>query len=168
MSIEKQLCRIAEGDDRAFEELYLSTRRGVYAFLYTYFHNHHDTEDAVQSVYLKVKRSIHQYDASRGNGRAWLLQIAKNHAKNELRRNAREESMEDPDLFCAPSSDPLPVTDMMERVLTEEERRLIVLHVLWGYKHRELARMLDIPTGTVTSKYKRAIEKLRRAWKQEV
>ena len=75
--------------------------------------------------------------------------------------------MEDPDLFSSPSSDPLPVTDMMERVLTEEERRLIVLHVLWGYKHRELAQMLGVPTGTVTSKYKRAIEKLRRAWKEE-
>ena len=51
--------------------------------------------------------------------------------------------------------------------LSEEEQRIVTLHVQWGYKHRELAQILGCPTGTVTSKYKRAIEKLRKALKEE-
>jgi RNA polymerase sigma-70 factor (ECF subfamily) len=56
----------------------------------------------------------------------------------------------------------------MDRALTDEEQRIIILHVLWGYKHREIGKILDCPTGTVTSKYKRAIEKMRKALKEGV
>ena len=55
----------------------------------------------------------------------------------------------------------------MQRVLTEEEQRIVTLHVVWNYKHREIAEMLGVPTGTVTSKYKRSIEKLKNAFKEE-
>jgi RNA polymerase sigma-70 factor (ECF subfamily) len=54
------------------------------------------------------------------------------------------------------------ITDIIERVLSEDEKKILILHVLWGYKHREIAQELSCPTGTVTSKYKRAIEKLRK------
>lgn len=58
------------------------------------------------------------------------------------------------------------VTDVMQRVLSLEEQRIVTLHVLWDYKHREIGQALDMPTGTVTSKYKRAIEKLRNVLKE--
>ncbi len=166
MSTDELLRRISEGDNIAFEKLYLETRRGLYAFLYTYLHNHHDVEDAMQDVYLKIKRNIHLYDPTR-NGRAWMLEIAKNHALNEIRRQKKQEQREDVDeLSSCPPKDSLSVTDLMERILSEEERRIIVLHVLWGYKHREIGEIIGAPTGTVTSKYKRATEKLRLAIKE--
>lgn len=59
------------------------------------------------------------------------------------------------------------VFDAMQRVLSEEENRIVVLHVLWGYKHREIAALLNCPVGTVTSKYKRAAEKLRQFLKEK-
>ena len=163
MSTEALLRRIADGDERAFEALYLETRRGVYAFLYTYLRNHHDTEDAMQTVYLKIKQGIHLYDKARG-GRAWILEIAKNQALNMLARNGRVECVEDLDPYLStPPDGSLPIRDLMERILAEEERRIVVLHVLWGYRHREIAAILGLPIGTVTSKYKRATDKLRRA-----
>ncbi len=166
MSTEELLRRISEGDNNAFEKLYMETRRGLYAFLYTYLHNHHDVEDAMHDVYLKIKRSIHTYDPTK-NGRAWMLEIAKNHALNEIRRKKRVDPTEDMnDLSTCMPDQTLTVTDLMERLLTEEERRIIVLHVLWGYKHREIGEMLGCPTGTVTSKYKRATEKLRNGMKE--
>ncbi len=166
MGVNDLLRRIAEGDNAAFERLYIETRRGVYAFLFTYLHNHEDTEDAMQTVYLKIKRNIHKYDRGR-NGRAWMLEIAKNHALNEIRQRSRCDLVEDVDIYASqPADTSFMITDLMERELTEEERRIIVLHVLWGYKHREIAELIGIPTGTVTSKYKRATEKLRRAIKE--
>ncbi len=168
--IDGLLRLIAIGDNAAFERLYMQTRRGVYAFLYTYFHNAADTEDALQSVYLKIKMNIIGYRAGT-NARAWILQIAKNHALNELRRR-KAESISD-EVVAANASEiwqdienSSGITDVMQSVLSEEEQRIVTLHVLWNYKHREIAEMLECPLGTVMSKYKRSIEKMRRALKE--
>ena len=168
--IDGLLRLIAMGDNAAFEKLYAQTRRGVYAFLYTYFHNAADTEDALQSVYLKIKMNIVGYRAGT-NARAWILQIAKNHALNELRRR-KVETISD-EMVAANAVDVLQdienssgITEVMQKVLSEDEQRIVTLHVLWDYKHREIAKMLDSPLGTVLSKYKRAIEKMRKALKE--
>ncbi len=164
--IDGLLRRVANGDNVAFGELYEKTKRGVFAFLHTYLQNYADTEDAMQTVYLKVKQGIWSYKVGT-NGRAWLLQIAKNHALNELKK--RKDTL---------SLDGIEVVDrvhgyaehgvmaVMDEVLSEEEKRIVTLHVLWKYKHREIAQILDCPTGTVTSKYKRAIEKLQKKLKE--
>ena len=165
--IDGLLRLIALGDNDAFGRLYARTKKGVYAFLYTYFHNAADTEDAMQNVYLKIKASIASYRIGT-NAKAWILQIAKNHALNELRRKKSEVVSDDVVAWNMPNEVAVSegITDVMQKVLTEEEQRIVTLHVLWGYKHREIAKMFDCPTGSVTSKYKRSIEKMRKALKE--
>lgn len=164
-NIDSLLRKIAQGDNKAFETLYIRTSRGVYAFLYGYFHSHADTEDAMQTVYLKVKTGIGSYRAGT-NGRAWLLQIAKNHALNELAKRKNTVSIDEIDIPTRESFDE-GFTAELRKILTEEEYQIVTLHALWQYKHREIAEMLSYPTGTVTSKYKRAIEKLKARLKEE-
>ena len=94
-----------------------------------------------------------------------LLQVAKNHALSEIKKSSRESSAEILEKMSVDQRD-FCVTDAMQRVLTEEEQRIVALHVLWGYKHREIAKQLNVPLGTVTSKYKRSVEKLRHALKE--
>jgi RNA polymerase sigma-70 factor (ECF subfamily) len=164
--IDKLLQKIAAGDNAAFEELYAKTKRGVFAFLHTYLQNYADTEDAMQTVYLKIKTGISSYRTGT-NGRAWILQIAKNHALNEQKKRRATTSLDDVELIA--KAEPIAesgVMEVMERVLTAEERRIVTLHVLWRYKHREIGKILDLPTGTVTSKYKRSIEKLQKNLKE--
>lgn len=162
------LLRIAQGDNDAFEQLYIQTRRGVYAFLYTYYHNASDTEDGMQSVYLNIKKGIHTYRPG-SNPSAWILQIAKNLAYNDLKKKKREvptdEMKEGTYEYEGGRGE---ITELMERILSEDEQRIVTLHVVWDYKHREIAEILGCPTGTVTSKYKRAIEKLKKSLKEEM
>lgn len=167
------LRRIAEGDNQAFERLYTETKRGVYAFLYTYFNNRFDCEDAMQTVYLKIKSNISGYRFGT-NGMAWILQIAKNTALNELRSKAtrdRYSATESAAAWCD-GTERAAVRDMlvstMKRVLDADEQRIVVLHVVWGYKHKEIAADTGAPIGMITSKYKRAIEKLKKALKEEM
>ena len=164
--IDDLLRRLREGDDAAFEELYVGTLRGVYAFLYSYFRDHHDAEDASQTVYLKIKLNIHSY--KNGGGRAWMLEIAKNYALNELKVRRRVQLVDGTEELSAltggaPDDKPgeLELIDIMKKTLTEEEERITVLHVLWGYKHRDIGRILSLPPATVRSKYSRAMEKMR-------
>lgn len=149
------------GDNEAFAVLYAATVRGLYAFLYPYFRNRADTEDALHTVYLRVKRYCGNYRAHT-DARAWLLQVAKNHALNELRRRRRECPLDE--------SAPIPARPepseglafaALNAALNESEREVVVMHVLWGYKHREIAAAEGIPLGTVTSRYKTAIGKMR-------
>ena len=162
------LVQIAQGDNNAFEQLYIQTRRGVYAFLYTYYHNALDTEDGMQSVYLNIKKGIHTYRPG-SNPSAWILQIAKNLAYNDLKKKKREvptdEIKEGSYEYEGGRGE---ITELMERILSEDEQRIVTLHVIWDYKHREIAEILGCPTGTVTSKYKRAIEKLKKSLKEEM
>lgn len=164
--IARLISLAADGDNEAFKKLYVKTARGVYAFLRTYFHNHFDTEDAVQTVYLKIKQNADKFKPGT-NGRAWILQIAKNHALDVLRKERYDRPLED---AHAVSVDDTPtdgtVISVMQKVLSEEEQRIVTLHVLWGYKHREIAEIMEMPTGTVTSKYKRSVEKLKNALKE--
>lgn len=164
VEINHLLHRIALGDNDAFAELYEQTKRGVYSFLYSYFHRTADTEDAMQTVYLKIKQNITKFRPGT-NGRAWILQIAKNHALNEIKKTSRTDSIEGMEIPHHVEHGT--VMDAMERALTEEEQRIIIMHVLWGYKHREIADTLECPVGTITSKYKRAIKKMQDALKEE-
>lgn len=165
--LDRLLRLVAQGDNVAFEEVYLRTKNGVYAFLYTYFHNTADTEDAMQCVYLKIKLNIASYRFG-SNASAWILQIAKHHAFNELRRRRKETVSDEMVALHTPETTAVSdgITDVMQRTLTEEEQRIVTLHVLWKYKHREIAEMLDCPIGTITSKYKRAIKKMQEALKE--
>lgn len=173
--IDRLLFKIGEGDNDAFKQLYIETKRGVYAFLYSYFRNRADCEDALQTVYLKIKQNAYRYNRGT-NGLAWILEIAKNTALNALRaennyRKAQELAtavsavapVDCVDGVCARDS----VMSAMKAVLTEEEQRIVILHVIWAYKHKEIAEIIGLPLGTVTSKYKRAVDKLKNKLKED-
>ncbi|MBQ9085484.1 MAG: RNA polymerase sigma factor [Clostridia bacterium] len=172
--IDRLLREVRQGDNNAFAELYLGTRRGVYAFLYSYLRHTEDTEDAMQTVYLKIKQNIKSYDISRP-ALPWILQIAKNLALNIIKKRGRVEygldegelerrMTEEENSFEMSDGS---VMDTMHRVLSPEEERIVVLYVIFGYKHREIADELGLPLGTVTSKYKRSLEKMRAALGEE-
>ena len=139
--LDRLIARIARGDNDALEELYEKTKRGVFAFLYSYLDNREDSEDAMQTVFLRIKTHAGSYREG-SNARAWMLQIAKNIALNELKCRKRRA---DADITLLPDRgerSELGITELMKKVLTEEERRIVALHVLWGYRHREIAAML--------------------------
>ncbi len=164
--IDKLLRNIALGDEQSFELLYDGAKKGVFAFLYTYLHNQADTEDALQTVFLKVKLHISSYQRGT-NGNAWLLQIAKNTALNIIAKRKNDIPLEDAVVVHNDKYSDGSITKLMQRVLDEEEQRVVTLHVLWAYKHREIAQLLNCPVSTITSKYKRAIAKLKKSLKEK-
>lgn len=169
--IDETLKKISQGDNSAFERLYIETRRGVYAFLFSYFNDKSDCEDAMQTTYLKIKQNIGSYSWG-SNGMAWILQIAKNTALNEIRRkskyeNFKSEAIKDEATCSTDYETKNALMTAMKKTLTSDEQQIVVLHVVWGYKHKEIAQITGAPVGTITSKYKRAVEKLKATLKEE-
>lgn len=160
--IETAIQRMARGDKEALADLYERTHTAIYAFIVSLLKDKHRADDVFQDVYLKVYEKADSYQA-KGKPMAWMITIAKNQCLMQFRKVKQEESLEDVEELWVTNP------DVEERLLLEaafkqisdEERNIIVLHVLSGLKHREIARILDLPLATVLSKYHRAMKKLK-------
>ena len=168
---ERLLPRVGQGDPEAFEVLYRSTEKAVYALALSILRNPHDAEDIVQETYLKVRAAAHLY-VPQGKPLAWLFTITKNLCRDLLRGQSRTEAAPDgaeDDLRFSYVSDPTDrlVLEAALKALGEEERQVVLLHAASGLKHREIARDLGLPLSTVLSRYSRALKKLQRYLTEE-
>ena len=168
---ERLLPLVGQGDLEAFEVLYRSTEKAVYALALSILRNPHDAEDIVQETYLKVRAAAHLY-VPQGKPLAWLFTITKNLCRDLLRGQSRTEAAPEgaeDDLRFSYVSDPTDrlVLEAALGALGEEERQVVLLHAASGLKHREIARDLGLPLSTVLSRYSRALKKLQRYLTEE-
>lgn len=168
--LNKCVLRIKEGDEQAFAEMYEATRRGVFSYVYSILRNFAVAEEIMQDTYINVKLKISTYKENT-NFTAWLLQIAKNLSYNYLRKSKRETVSDEAVVKAGKSysipDEGKPVISAMRKVLGQEELQIVLLHVVSGYKHREIAEFLGKPLGTVTWTYKNAVRKTREYLEKE-
>ncbi len=159
---------IAAGDIQAFEMLYLTAKASVYSFALSILKNTQDAEDALHDCFVRIYSAAASYQ-KRGNAKAWIMTITYNLCMQKLRQRQKvtDISEEDWGNFLEASDQISPddkiVLEQCMNALTDEERQIVVLHAVSGFKHREIAAMLSIPLPTVLSKYNRAIKKLQKA-----
>lgn len=164
--LDSLLASIARGDRDALAQLYHGTSTAVYSYALSVLKNSHDAEDVLHDCYLKVWLAADAY-RSAGKPMAWILTIAKNLCLQNLRQRQKTEPLSLEDWRgCLDASTEMTADDKvvlqqcMER-LTDDERQIVVLHAVSGFKHREVAELLDMALSTVLSKYHRAIKKMK-------
>ena len=168
---ESLLYRIAQEDPDAFETLYYATSGTIYGYILSILKNPQDAEDIMQDTYLKIRSAAHLY---RGGGKpmAWIFTIAKNLSLMRLRAGARTASLPLEELELAGwedhtvKQDDRIVLETALRILNEEERQIVILHAVSGMRHREIAENLQLPLGSVLSRYARALAKLKKELKK--
>ncbi len=166
VTLDEHLIRFAAGDDSEFEAFYRATQKTVYHIALGILGERSLAEDVMQTSYLKILANAGRYRAG-SNAAAWIARIARNEALNEKKRRSREQPTDESEVFGAKPDEYGFLTDLARRVLSEGEFTVLMLAAVDGYKRREIASMLSIPVPTVTWRYHRAIEKLRRALKEE-
>ena len=164
--LEELLAGVGRGEGPAFEELYRSTDRMIYAYALSLLRNHHDAQDVMMDAYLKIRSGAHLY-RPQGKPLAWIFTSVRNLARSRQRGAGREEllgDLDEPVLAFDPgdSSDDVIVLRQAIKSLGGEERQIVMLHAVTGLKHREIAELLELPLSTVLSKYSRALLKLRK------
>ncbi len=161
---ETLLEQIGQGSGEAFETLYHATDRAVFGFALSIVKNPHDAEDVMQDTYLQIRRYANSY-RPQGKPMAWILTIVKHLALSHL--SSRRCENIDEQHHLAQEGDQYEAAEnrlllqTLFKTLTDEERRIVVLHAQTGMKHREIAEILEMPLSTVLSKYVRAIGKLK-------
>ena len=163
--------RAREGDEIAFGRLVERYQRPAYAVALSVTGRHEDAEDAAQESFLVA---LDRLDECRSPDRfgGWLMTIVRNRSKNLIRRESLRETDQVPPGARSRAPTPDRVTEvrelrsLLERVLAElpeVQRQIVLLHDLEGWKHREIAERLDLPSGTVRSHLHFARKALRQA-----
>ncbi len=163
--------RIAGGDSKALDDLYELSYRPIFALLLSYTQNYQDAEDLLQETFLKIYQGARLYKP-RGNPMAWMMKIARNlylsyyHVSERNLTNFEEMSNQIP-FDNIPQAEDRLLIETMFQTLKVEERNIIVLHIMQGFKFREISDILDKPLGSVLSSYHRGLRKLKKASEEE-
>jgi RNA polymerase sigma-70 factor (ECF subfamily) len=162
--------RCRNGDRTAFGELVVRYQRPVYNAALWIVRKPEDASDVAQTVFLKVVEQLDDYDA-RYRFFSWIYRIAVNESLNLLRRNGREEALdEDVELAAEPSTDPerqLDVKERAERVrralleVSTTDRTVLMLRHFGELSYDEIAHVLDVDPKTVKSRLFDARHRLR-------
>jgi len=157
-----------------FNNEFLPHINSMYNFGYRLTLDRDDAKDLVQDTYLKAYRFIESFQKGT-NAKAWLFRILKNSFINDYRKKTKEPSKvdyqevesyynsEDVDRQITPDLRVESLKDMIGDEISNalnsldvDFRTVIILCDLEGFKYEEMAKILDIPIGTVRSRLHRA------------
>jgi len=171
--IEYYLSRMADGDNDALGSLYELIKTDVYAYALSRLKSKEDAEDVMHDTFVRIYRYASRYIPS-GRPMAWIITIAMNIAKRhrqiKMRHITLDENIGNSEMTEASFENDTAKSDFVRMLLShlsDEEREIVVLHAVSGFKHREIADMMGLSLGTVLSKYNRAIKKLRELNEEE-
>jgi RNA polymerase sigma-70 factor (ECF subfamily) len=163
---------LLSGDDDAIRTLYARFGRPVYSLGLRLLGSREAAEELTQDVFLMAWRKAARFDPARGRLSTWLMTIAHNLAVDRLRRDtgARRPTLvlvdQVPDEPSASEEDAVEERDAATRALaslTDAERRLVARAYFRGHTAREIAEADGIPLGTVKTRLRTAMIKVRRA-----
>ena len=168
---------IVKRDRNALEALYDRYSGAVYSLAMHMLRDFGAAEEVTQDVFFNVWRRASSYSTQRGSVTAWLFSIAHNRTIDELRRRRRERERIQPsvDLSNKPDdgrNDPLDYATLQFEssqiktalsTLRPEQREIVVLAYFGGLTHSEISKRLEQPLGTVKTRMRLALKKLREA-----
>ena len=186
MSERELLTRYVAGEEDAFRELVGQYKDSVYGFLRRFLSRSDLIEDVFQETFMQLYVSRDTFDVTRPL-RPWLFTIAANKAKDALRRMQRSESAHLGNIFGSDDysmDDALNVLDhdatmpydqliknetaqSVKRVISkmpEKLREIILLAYFHKFSYAEIARILEIPVGTVKSRLHTAVSRFAEDW----
>lgn len=172
-SKETLLARVADGDQEAFGALYDEISPRVFGLIRRLLVDHSQSEEVTQEVFLEIWQSASRYDPGKGGASTWILTMAHRRAVDRIRAS---QSSRDRDVkigirdYVAEYdnvSETVEVSIEHERVkqamtqLTELQRQAVTLAYYGGYSHSEVARLLSVPIGTVKTRLRDGMIRLR-------
>lgn len=155
---------------QAFEYLYDNYSPALYGVIYNILHNEEASNDALQEVFVKIWNNFESYDPERSRLYTWMMNIARNHSIDKLRSKAIKADRElknDKDFVKTVDGTHSQFTDgiglkKLVDDLETEQKDIIELLYFKGFTQTEAAEELNIPLGTVKSRVRLAMNKLRK------
>ncbi|WP_344976897.1 ECF RNA polymerase sigma factor SigK [Salinactinospora qingdaonensis] len=167
------LTQVARGDERAFEDIYDRISPAVYGLIRRILRDPAQSQEVAQEVLVEVWRSACRYDEHRGSAHAWIMTLAHRRAVDRVRS---EQAESDRQARAAASANATPYDQVSEeatsrleservqrclQTLTELQRQSVTLAYYGGHTYREVAKLLSAPLGTVKTRMRDGLIRLR-------
>jgi RNA polymerase sigma-70 factor (ECF subfamily) len=166
--------KVAQQDQTAMAAFYDATRRLVYGMSYRILGDREAAEEVTLDIYLQVWRQAARFDLARGNPSAWLYTLTRSRSIDRLRRQQIQRKTEEPieAAIGLAAEGPSPEDDsqsaerrrLIEEAmlkLSQEQREAITVAYFSGLSHTEIAEKLGQPLGTVKTRIRLGMMKLR-------
>jgi RNA polymerase sigma-70 factor (ECF subfamily) len=172
---ENRLARVATGDKRAFAELYDTTAARVYGLVKRLLIDPAQAEEVTQEIYLEIWQTATRYQPERGSAMSWMLTMAHRRAVDRVRASQASRDRDtrigirDYDREYDQVAEHVEITMEGARVkralqgLTELQRQAVQLAYYGGLSHSEIATELHVPVGTVKTRIRDGMIRLRDA-----
>ena len=177
-SQEELIVLLSKGDQKAFAYLYDNYSQALFGVIYKIVNSQEDAEDILQQAFVKIWNNFDSYNESKGRLYTWIVAVSRNLALDFLRsknvkNKSKIQSLEN-HVYTLKSNNLLDSKndyiglDKMLAILTSEEQELINLAYFQGFTQDELANKLHIPLGTIKTKMRNSLKKLRVSVTNEV
>jgi RNA polymerase sigma-70 factor, ECF subfamily len=171
--LEELLGRAARGDQLAFSALYDATASHVFGTVLRVVRDPAQSEEVTQEVYVDVWRQAARFDAELGSARTWILTMAHRRAVDRVRRVEAATEREQKAASRTLTREYDEVVETVERTLeaervrrcldtlTDIQRESVTLAYYNGYTYPEVAQLLDSPLGTIKTRMRDGLVRLR-------
>ncbi len=165
------LCRLAEGDMDGLSVIYDALSRRIFMLSLSILRDEEAAKDAMQDTFLRLATESHRYEKGSGAA-AFILTVARNISLNLLAKKRREAAKTgelDEGLLVADSENSPSAVGALDALslLDDDERQIVVMKLDAGMKHRDIAFLLEISEAACQKRYRRALEKLKKYYKEE-
>jgi len=164
------LSLIAKGEDRAFNLLIEKYGNLVWSIGRKFLYKESDVEDAVQDVFIAIWKAAEKFDHTKASEVTFISMIARRRFIDYLRKVSKHRNLQSIDgdkgqeLFkesiLNDSTDLQLIKDAIG-TLEIEDQELLKLSIYQGYSHSEIAKLLNIPLGTVKTRIRRNLIKIK-------
>ncbi len=168
-SEEELVALLQQREDKAFSYLYDNYSAALYGIVNAIVTDKEIANDVLQNVFVNIWKKIESYDPGKGRLFTWMLNIARNASIDEIRSKGHRDSMKNQSIsdktewggaVTGPTTDDVGLRKVISK-LKEEWRVLVDLSYFQGFTHDEIAKILNIPLGTVKTRIRSALMQLR-------
>ena len=172
-SLESRLHRVARGDQLAFDTVYAQLVGPVFGMVRRILRDPAQAEEVAQEVMVELWRTAGRFDAERGSVQAWVMAMAHRQAVDCVRSTDVGSRREE---FAAQHQHETPYDEVAEAVetrldqqrvrrclgsLTDLQRESVILAYYGGYTYPQVSKLLDVPLGTVKTRMRDGLTRLR-------
>lgn len=172
-NLDELVVRVAHGDENAFEQFYRHLSGPIFGLIQRILRDPAQSEEVAQEVFLELWRTATRYNTALGSVRSWAMMIAHRRAVDRVRSAQASSDRDNRAAQADVTRDYDEVTEVvigkLERQqvrkcldsLTDVQRESVKLAYYQGYTYREVSQLLDCPLGTIKTRLRDGLIRLR-------